>query len=145
MDILCMILSNFMPMVNRSTSTAMYCHLRECLLDSSIRKVIAESHGTGCSIMSTAIDRLQADLPIDVIGKMEIYTFGSAATHLSNPCMALNSPTNPNPSFTHADGSLISPVKAAMATKDQRLGNTELVIPVRSSQSSFELSQLTLQ
>lgn len=78
-----------------------------------------------------AIDRLHADLPIDVMGKMEIYTFGSAASHLSNPCLTLNSPMNPNPSFTRADGSLVSPVKATMAIKGQRIEDTERVIPVR--------------
>jgi hypothetical protein len=130
MDMMCMMLSNVMPMINRSTSTAVYSHLRECLLNSSVRKVIVMSHGTGCSIMSMAIDRLHADLPIDVIGKMEIYTFGCAASHLSNPCLTLNSPMNPNPAFTRADGSLVSPVKAALASKGQRMEDAERVIPV---------------
>ena len=130
MDMICMILSNVMPIINRSTTTAMYSHLRECLLNSSVRKVIVLSHGTGCQIMSLAIDRLHADLPIDVMQKMEIYTFGCAASHLSNPCLTLNSTMNPNPPFTRANG---SPAKASLAIKDYRMEDTERVIPVSSS------------
>lgn len=80
-----------------------------------------------------AIDRLHADLPIDIMGKMEIYTFGCAASHISNPLLTLNSTMNPNPVFTRADGSIVSPVKAALATKGNRMEDTERVIPVRFS------------
>jgi hypothetical protein len=139
-DMMCMMLYNVMPMMNRSTTTVLYYHLRECLLNSSVRKVIVISHGTGCQIMSTAIDRLHADLPIDVMQKMEIYTFGCAASHLSNPCLTLNSTMNPHPAFTRADGSLVSPVKAALATKGTRMEDTERVIPVSFPQTSRTLS-----
>lgn len=139
MDMMCMMLSNVMPMMNRSASTALYTHLRECLLNSSIRKVIVMSHGTGCQIMAMAIDRLHADLPIDIMGKMEIYTFGCAACHISNPLLTLNSTMNPNPAFTRADGSIVSPVRAALTTKGNRMEDTERVIPVRSSLNFLHL------
>ena len=136
MDVMFMMLTNTIPIINRSTSTAMYSHLRECLLNSSVRKVIVMSHGTGCQIMSMAIDRLHADLPIDVLQKMEIYTFGCAASHLSNPCLTLNSTMNPNPAFTRVEGSLGSPLKAPIAIKGHRVEDTERVIPVSASRKA---------
>jgi len=132
-DMMCMMMGNMMPMINHSTSTLMYTHLRECLLDSSVRKCILLAHGTGCSILSMALDRLHADLPIDIMMKMEVYTFGSAASHISNPCLTLGSPMNPNPPFTRADGSIVTPMKVNSAKNGGRTEDTERVIPVSLS------------
>lgn len=113
-------------------STTLYSQLRDSLLNESVRKVIVLGHGTGAAILSSTLDNLHAELPVDVLSKLEIYTFGSSATHLSNPCMLLESPMNQHGPFTRADGSLVSPVKATLASRGYRTEDTERVITVRS-------------
>ncbi|TAQ87807.1 hypothetical protein B7494_g3873 [Chlorociboria aeruginascens] len=82
-DILSHLLTHLLP--NSSTQSALYTNLREHLLNPSIRKVVVLAHGTGASILSCTLDRLHANLPPSYIDKIEIYTFGSAASHLNNP------------------------------------------------------------
>ncbi|KAL3423690.1 hypothetical protein PVAG01_05437 [Phlyctema vagabunda] len=112
-------------------STNLYTQLREPLLSPTMRKVIVIGHGTGAHLISLALDKLHADLPIDILSKLEIYTFGSGARHLSNPLFILDGPMNINGNgpMTRADGSIISPVKAALATRGYRTEDTERIIP----------------
>ena len=42
-------------------------------------------HSQGGIIISLVLDQLFAELPVSCISKLEIYTFGSAASHFSNP------------------------------------------------------------
>jgi len=114
---------------NTPVSTALHSQLRDSLLDTSVRKVIVLGHGAGAAILSSVLDDLHADLPTDILSKLEIYTFGSAASHLSNPCSSLDSPMNQNGSFTRADGTIVSPVKATLASRGYRTEDTERVIP----------------
>ncbi|RDW71720.1 hypothetical protein BP5796_07754 [Coleophoma crateriformis] len=113
------------------TSTNLYTQLREPLLSPTMRKVIVLGHGTGAHLISLALDKLHADLPIDVLAKLEIYTFGSGATHLSNPPFVLEGSTSANGlgTITRADGSIISPVKATLASRGYRTEDTERVLP----------------
>jgi hypothetical protein len=99
----------------------------------SVRKVVVLSHSTGAVHVSIALDQLHATLPIDVLSKLEIYTFGSAASHLNNPCLRIDTLSNKNErawslSYTRPDGST-SPVKATLASLGHRVEDNERVIP----------------
>lgn len=41
------------------------------------------------------VDRLLADLPIETVSKLEVYTFGSAASHFNNPRLTLKPKSSP--------------------------------------------------
>jgi hypothetical protein len=85
-----MLLLRSIPYPSR-TSTTLYTQLRELLLPPSTRKVLVVAHGTGASILSSVLSKLHNDLPIDLLSKLEIFTFGSAATYLSNSLLVQHS------------------------------------------------------
>lgn len=99
----------------------------------SVRKVVVLSHSTGAIHVSIALDRLHATLPIEVLSKLEIYTFGSAASHLNNPFLRINSLLDKNEragslSYTRPDSSIASPVKATLASLGHMVEDHEHVI-----------------
>jgi hypothetical protein len=57
--------------------------------------VVIVSHSQGGIIVSMVLDLLFADMPVENIAKLEIYTFGCAASHFNNPLRAIDprSPT----------------------------------------------------
>ncbi|MCJ1310765.1 hypothetical protein MMC25_004432 [Agyrium rufum] len=69
-----------------------YDNIKASLADPSVKKVVLIAHSQGGIIASMVLDQLYTELPIETIGKMEIYTFGSAASHFSNPLLTLPSP-----------------------------------------------------
>jgi hypothetical protein len=91
------------------------------MLSQSCGKVIIIAHGTGAAILSEVMDRLHCDMPLDTMSKIEIYTFGSAARHMSNPCMIMNRPF---------DMSKISRDSKRDSIQTMRLEENERVIPV---------------
>ncbi len=94
-----------------------------------MRKVILIGHSTGALHISIALDQLHANLPVEVLSKLEIYTFGSAAAHLSNPCLTIDNPGAVTFNYTRPDGSIASPVKATLASLGHRVEDHERVIP----------------
>ncbi|KAF2086615.1 hypothetical protein K490DRAFT_43991 [Saccharata proteae CBS 121410] len=66
--------------------------LKLAVLDPEVEKVVAIAHSQGGIVISLTLDRMFAELPTAALNKMEIYTFGSAASHFNNPL------TNPTPS-----------------------------------------------
>jgi hypothetical protein len=73
---------------------------------------------------------------VDVLSKLEIYTFGSAAAHLSNPCLRIDNPQGASIvggaeylNYTRPDCSIASPVKATLASLGHRIEDHERVIP----------------
>jgi hypothetical protein len=64
-----------------------------------------------------------------VLSKLEIYTFGSAAAHLSNPCLGIDHASAGIFDYTRPDGSIASPVKATLASLGHRVSDHERVIP----------------
>lgn len=118
-----------------SCTRTLTSQLRDACLNNSIRKVIVLGHSTGALHISLALGALHADLPVDVLSKLEIYTFGAASTHLSNPLLRLESlksafsPTETTQAtFTRADGTIKSPVKATLASLGHRIEDHERVI-----------------
>lgn len=74
--------------INPSSET-LQTQLRDAMLSPSCQKVIIMAHGTGAAMLSQVMDRMLCDMPMDMMAKMEIYTFGSAARHMSNPAMRM--------------------------------------------------------
>ncbi|KAL8950362.1 MAG: hypothetical protein Q9222_003596 [Ikaeria aurantiellina] len=67
---------------------ASYRHVKAVLLDPDVKKVVLIGHSQGGIILSLIIDQLFAELPVDCMSKIEVYTFGSAASHFSNPLLS---------------------------------------------------------
>ncbi len=59
-------------------------------------KVILIGHSQGGIIISLVIDQLFTELPTSCMAKLEIYTFGSAASHFSNPLVSMTSKNDAN-------------------------------------------------
>lgn len=49
------------------------------------RKVVVIAHSQGALILSLVLDMLYADLADEVVGRLEVFTFGCAANHFNNP------------------------------------------------------------
>ena len=62
-----------------------YDYVKEFLVDPTVRKVVLIGHSQGCIIISMVLDMLYANLSSNDVEKLEIYTFGSAASHFNNP------------------------------------------------------------
>jgi hypothetical protein len=73
-----------------------YDYVKACLLDPTVTKVVLIGHSQGGIIVSLVIDALFADLPPSTISKLEIYTFGNAASHFNNPCLTSQT-SSPSP------------------------------------------------
>jgi hypothetical protein len=97
-----------------------YDHVKACLADPTIKKVVLLGHSQGGIIISMILDHLFSDLPAENISKLEIYTFGSAASHFKNPLLALR-PMTPGPQRAKT-----VPVMEAGAKEPQRvIGHVE--------------------
>ena len=82
-----------------------YATLKPLLADPQVSKLVLIGHSQGGIIVSLALDQLFAELPPENMAKLEVYTFGSAASHFSNPLISLNKsrPSSPSPRI-HFDG-----------------------------------------
>ncbi|PGH00505.1 hypothetical protein AJ79_08196 [Helicocarpus griseus UAMH5409] len=72
-----------------------YDHVKRYLTDPGVRKVVLIGHSQGGIIVSMTLDMLFTDLPVENIAKLEVYTFGSAASHFNNPLRAVDPNCNP--------------------------------------------------
>jgi hypothetical protein len=122
--ILDMMSNAVMPMMNPSCSMALHAEIRDALMSPSCRKVIILAHGTGATILSHTMDKLQADLPMECMAKMEIYTFGAAARHMSNPCVMLEKGMRPDSNMG------MNSNRTNDSSQMIRMEETERVIPV---------------
>jgi hypothetical protein len=128
--------------------------MRDALMSPKCCKVIVMAHGTGATYLSHALDRLHADMPMELMAKMEMYTFGAAAKHMSNPCMTMdrsmtmgmNGMGMNGDKYMRADGSM----KDSKMMGDKmgegmmmRMEETERVIPVTHSLPTTFASQIT--
>ncbi len=62
-----------------------YHQVKKSLLDEKNKKVVLLLHSQGGIEGGAILDWLLDDLPVHVLGKLEIYTFASAANHWNNP------------------------------------------------------------
>ena len=66
-----------------------YAYVKATLVDPTVTKVVLIGHSQGGIIVSQTIDDLLSQLPSETMSKLEVYTFGSAASHFSNPSLRL--------------------------------------------------------
>ncbi|KAL6718464.1 hypothetical protein ACLMJK_004555 [Lecanora helva] len=71
-------------------------YVKATLVDSTVKKVVLIAHSQGGIIVSLVVDQLLTELPAECMSKLEVYTFGSAASHFSNPLAALPFRKQPN-------------------------------------------------
>lgn len=71
--------------------------IREALSAAATKKVVLILHSQGGIEGSSILDWLLADLSLDVMSKLEIFTFGNAARHFNNPLLP-HPPNNPDQS-----------------------------------------------
>lgn len=85
-DMLCLILQRSLPaMMPSPTTTAMYSQVRASLLDRSVSRTVVLAHGNGAICASQILRQLYADVSPDKMSKLEVYTFGAAATDFVTP------------------------------------------------------------
>lgn len=68
-----------------------YAYVKAILVDPTVTKVVLIAHSQGGIIVSQAIDDLLTQLPVKTMSKLEVFTFGSAASHFSNPLISVMS------------------------------------------------------
>lgn len=73
-----------------------HSYVKATLLDPTVSKVVLIGHSQGGIIISLVLDQLFTELPVNCLSKLEIYTFGSAASHFSNPLVSLAAKTDAN-------------------------------------------------
>ena len=84
-----------MCLIQRSITYHDYCsrltygYVKAMLVDPTVTKVVLIAHSQGGIIVSQTIDDLISQLPAETMSKLEIYTFGSAASHFSNPSLTV--------------------------------------------------------
>lgn len=81
--------------IQRSFSYNNYCtrysydYVKASLADPNIKKVVLIGHSQGAIVVSMVLDLLFADMPVEKTSKLEVYTFGCAASHFNNPLRAI--------------------------------------------------------
>ncbi|KAK2734875.1 hypothetical protein FQN57_001438 [Myotisia sp. PD_48] len=67
-----------------------YDYIKGLTVDPKLRKVVIISHSQGAIVTSMVLDMLYADLSVEQLSKIEVYTFGSAASYMNNPLRAVD-------------------------------------------------------
>lgn len=85
-DMLALILQRSLPAMMPSPLTnAMYAQIRASLLDRSVSRTVVLAHNNGAVCASQILRQLYADVSPDKMSKLEVYTFGAAATDFVTP------------------------------------------------------------
>lgn len=85
-DMLALILQrSFHTMIPSPTTSAMYAQVRAALLDRSVSRTVVLAHNNGAICASQILRQLYADVSPDKMSKLEVYTFGAAATDFVTP------------------------------------------------------------
>lgn len=73
--------------LNYATCGTRVCYriLKQKLYDPKITKIILILHSQGGIEGGLVVDWILQELPQDLLGKLEVYTFGNAANHFNNP------------------------------------------------------------
>ncbi|KAK4225752.1 hypothetical protein QBC38DRAFT_394830 [Podospora fimiseda] len=83
-DMMCMMLQRCMVMPSQVRRN-LYAQMRTALLDDKMQRCVVMCHNNSCVLVSQAISQLCCDLPAEKMRKLEIYTFGSAASEFMLP------------------------------------------------------------
>lgn len=85
-DMLALILQrSFHTMIPSPTTSATYAQVRAALLDRSVSRTVVLAHNSGAVCASQILRQLYADVSPDKMSKLEMYTFGAAATDFVTP------------------------------------------------------------
>lgn len=85
-DMLALILQRSLhTMMPSPTTSAMYAQVRASLLDRSVSRTVVLAHNSGAICASQILRQLYADVSPDKMSKLEVYTFGAAATDFVTP------------------------------------------------------------
>ncbi|KAK3292369.1 uncharacterized protein B0H64DRAFT_406437 [Chaetomium fimeti] len=83
-DVLAMMLQRCFSMPSQVRRN-LYSQMRSALLDDSMNRCVVLCHNDSSGIVSQAVAQLCADLPSEKLRKLEIYTFGAAASEFVMP------------------------------------------------------------
>jgi hypothetical protein len=112
-DLVMMALQRCLPMaLPTRASRTLYLQTRSALLDDATRRCVILCHAQSALMVSACLSQLCADLPADNLRKLEIYTFGCAASEFLLPLgdAALDMSSSSDQTSTHpADSMLTSP------------------------------------
>ncbi|KAK0644177.1 hypothetical protein B0T16DRAFT_417260 [Cercophora newfieldiana] len=85
----------------------LYAQMRCALLDDSMHRCVVLCHNHSATTVSHVVSQLCADLPMEKLRKLEIYTFGSAAPEFMMPLgesnLEMDAPLNPSQQQHPAD------------------------------------------
>lgn len=93
-DMMAMMLQRCMFMPSQ-TRRNLYSQMRCALLDDSMQRCVVLCHSDSAIIASQAVAQLCADLPTEKLHKLEIYTFGAAASEFVMPLGDMNMEPEP--------------------------------------------------
>ncbi|TID22450.1 hypothetical protein E6O75_ATG11244 [Venturia nashicola] len=112
-----------------------YEYIKSYCVEPDIKKVVVIAHSQGGIMAAQILDQLYVDLPADAIAKVEVYTFGNAASHFNNPLRNIS--TSPSsidsqgmPSIKNGDTAIFS------SPTNKELGTTSLDSSFQSSRPS---------
>jgi hypothetical protein len=88
-DMVAMMLQRCMPMPSQTRRT-LYLHMRFALLDDSMNRCVVLCHNDSAILVSQVVTQLSTDLPLEKLAKLEIYTFGAAASEFVMPLGDIN-------------------------------------------------------
>lgn len=60
-----------------------YKYVHEAIMNCTLERIVLVAHSQGGIIVSAWVDQLIADLPPALLTRVEVYTFGSAASHFA--------------------------------------------------------------
>ncbi|KAF3761662.1 hypothetical protein M406DRAFT_266790, partial [Cryphonectria parasitica EP155] len=72
-------------MIPFASSRTLYTQVRTALLDKHNRRTVIMAHNIGAMTTSHVLRQLYTDVPTEKLSKLEIYTFGAAATDFPMP------------------------------------------------------------
>ena len=105
-----------------------YAYLKPILIDPTVTKVVLIGHSQGGIIVSLAIDQLLTELPASCLCKLEIYTFGSAASHFSNPLLSIPLKADPSSSTSNIQVDF-SPIAKHLIPHIEHYANEQDMVP----------------
>ncbi|KAK7516677.1 hypothetical protein IWZ03DRAFT_195100 [Phyllosticta citriasiana] len=70
---------------NTADVRCVYEMLKLQILEPGVDKVVLLAHGQGACVASLALDRMLLEVPSKSLEKLEMFTFGCAASHFNNP------------------------------------------------------------
>lgn len=93
-DMLHMMLQRCIPLPSQARRN-LYSQMRSALLDDSMNRCVILSHNDSSIIVSQAVAQLCSDLPPEKLAKLEIYTFGAAASEFMMPLGTVKMDSDP--------------------------------------------------